>query len=101
MQQLAQTDGGGVKLQLDGLGVAGLAAAHRVVTGLGHVAVAIARLHIQHALDAHKHRFGTPEAPSGQHNGFGMAHFLIQLKKSAADTGQLPPQQAYTQQRTR
>jgi len=48
--------------QLHHLDMASLATAHLLVARVNRLAVAVARFHIQHTFDAHKHGFRAPEA---------------------------------------
>jgi hypothetical protein len=69
LQDLAKADLCRVVLQLDNLVVAGGTGAHLLVARLQCVAIAVARLHVGHALDLDKHRLGAPEAAAAQGQG--------------------------------
>ena len=66
LQQFAQADLGRIELHPHHLGMTGVAAADLLVCGPGHLAVAVARLHRQHALHLLEHRFGAPEAAAAK-----------------------------------
>ena len=67
-KQFAQTDDLWVVHQTHHLVVARIAFAHLRIGGVEGVAIAIARLHVQHTLDTHKHGLGAPKAAATQGN---------------------------------
>ena len=55
--------------QLHHLVMAGAATAHLLIAGLKRLPIGVARFHIQHPFDAHKHRFRAPETTTSKRQG--------------------------------
>jgi len=70
LEDFAQADLRRVEFELHHLGVAGAAGADLFVGRLDGLAVAITRLHVEHALHPVEHRLGAPEAAATEHDGF-------------------------------